>query len=109
MRLKYPTATNFISEQIKPNKEYQPKKKPQDIKKTIWGTPNKFSHQSIASAQRQSLSSYFVLKSNNNGVVVAKYIGSDRNIYLNTSIWVPKFLVTNMQGPKNLWGPKPRN
>jgi len=74
-------ATNFISEQIKPNKkEYQPKKKSQDIKKTIWGTPNKFSHQPIASAQRQSLSSCFVLKSNSNGVVVAKYIGSDKHL-----------------------------
>ena len=94
--------TNFISKQIKPNKKvYQHKKKSQDIKKTIWGTPNKFSHQPRASAQRQSLSSCFVLKNNSNGAVVAKYIGSDRNIYLNSSIWVPKFLVTDMLGDIN--------
>ena len=79
------------------------------MEKTIWGTPNKYSYQPKALAQRQSLSSCFVLKNNGNGAVVAKYIGSDRNIYLNTSILVPKFLVTNMQGPKNVWGPKPRN
>ena len=58
---------------------------------------------------RQSLSSYFVLKSNNHGEVVVKYVGKETNIFLNTSIWVPKILVTNMQGPKSSWGPKSRN
>jgi hypothetical protein len=43
------------------------------------------------------------------GGVYAKYVGKDKNIYINTSIWVPKILVTNMQGPKNIWGPKSRN
>jgi hypothetical protein len=47
-----------------------------------------------------------VLKNNSKGEVYAKYIGNDRNIYRNTSIWVPKVLVTNMKGPKNLGGPK---
>ena len=36
----------------------------------------------------------------------AKFVGNGRNIYHNASIWVPKVLVTNMQGPKNIWGLK---
>jgi hypothetical protein len=43
------------------------------------------------------------------GDVFAKYVGSGKNVYLYTSIWVSKILVTNMQGPKNIWGPKSRN
>ena len=43
------------------------------------------------------------------GKVVAKYVGKEANTYRNTSIWVPKFLVTNMQGPKSNWGPKSSN
>ena len=41
--------------------------------------------------------------------VIAKYVGKETNVYLNTSIWVPKILVTHMQGPKSSWGPKSRN
>jgi hypothetical protein len=43
-----------------------------------------------------------VLKNNSKREVVAKYVDKDTNVYLNTSIWVPKILVTNMQGPKNI-------
>ena len=35
--------------------------------------------------------------------MVAKYVGKEANTYRNTSIWVSKFLVTNMQGPKSNW------
>ena len=34
--------------------------------------------------------------------MVAKYVGKEANTYRNTSIWVPKFLVTNMQGPSQI-------
>jgi hypothetical protein len=44
-----------------------------------------------------------VLKNNSKGEVIAKYVGNNRNVYLNTSVWVPKILVTNMQGSKNDW------
>ena len=73
------------------------------------GTLNKYAYQPKAHAPQQNLTSCFVLKSNNRGEVVAKYVGKETNIYLNTSIWVPKILVTNMQGPKNIWGSKSWN
>ena len=34
--------------------------------------------------------------------MIAKYVGKETNIYRNTSIWVPKILVTNMQGPSQI-------
>ena len=75
----------------------------------MWDNPNKYAYQPKANASRQSMSSYFVFKNNNKGEVFAKYIGKGTNVYLNTSIWVLKVLVTKMQGPKNIWGPKSRN
>jgi hypothetical protein len=94
----------------KPKKQiYKVKNELQKSKNTIWATPNRYSYQPKAHAYRQSLSSCFVLKKNSKGEVYAKYVGKDRNVYINTSIWVPKILVTNMQGPKNIWGPKSRN
>jgi hypothetical protein len=68
-----------------------------------------YSYQPKAKVPRQSLSSCFVLKNNSKGEGIAKYVGNDKNVYRNTSIWVPKILVTNMQGPKIVWGPKTRN
>jgi hypothetical protein len=102
--------TYFSFAHDKPKKQvYKVKNEPQKPKNTIWATPNRYSYQPKAHAHRQSLSSCFVLKNNSKGEVYAKYVGKDRNVYINTSIWVPKILVTNMQGPKNIWGPKSRN
>jgi hypothetical protein len=67
---------------------------------------NKYAYQPKAHAPQQSLTSCFVLKKNSSGEVIAKYVGKKTNAYLNTSIWVPKILVTNMKGPKSSWGPK---
>ena len=75
----------------------------------MWVTNDKYAYQPKSLAPRQSLSFCFVLKSNNRGEVVGKYVGKETNIYLNTSTWVPKILVTKMQGPKSNWGPKSRN
>jgi hypothetical protein len=66
-----------------------------ETKKSIWGNPNKYAYQLKAHAPRQSLSSCFVLKNNSKGEVITKYVGEYANIYINTSIWVPKILVTN--------------
>jgi hypothetical protein len=44
----------------------------------------------------------FYVEEQQQGEVIAKYISNNKNIYRNTSIWVPKILVTNMQGPKNV-------
>ena len=75
----------------------------------MWATKNKYVYQLKTYAPRQSLTSCFVLKSNISGKVVAKYVRKETNIYKNTSIWIPMFLVTNMQGPKSNWGPKSSN
>ena len=88
---------------------YKVKNEVQKPKETIWATPNRYSYQSKAQASRSSLQSCFELKNNSKGEVIAKHIGHGKNIYINAFIWVPKTLVTNMQGPKNLWGPKSRN
>ena len=56
---------------------------------------NKYAYQPKFQLPQQSLTSYFVLRNNNSGKVGAKYVGKEANTYRNTSIWVPKFLVTN--------------
>ena len=47
----------------------------------------------------------YMLKKNKFGVVIAKFVGN-RNESIKRSIWVPKVLVTNMKGPKQMWVPK---
>ena len=69
----------------------------------MWGNKNKYAYQPKIYAPRQNLTSCFVLKSNSSGKVIAKYVGKETNIYMNTFIWVPKFLVTNMQGLNCSW------
>jgi hypothetical protein len=58
--------------------------------------------------------SYVLVKSSKDDVY-AKFVGKNRNhAYIfnngigtkNKSIWVPKSLVTNLQGPKQIWIPK---
>ena len=87
-------ATKLSPDQTKPSKQvmYMQKKIMQKPKELIWATPNKYAYQPKAHAPRQSLSSCFVLKSNNHGEVVAKYVGKETNTYKNASIWVPKIL-----------------
>ena len=98
-------ATNYVPDQTKPKKKvYQEKQVFQKPKELVWATKNKYAYQPKTYAPRQSLTSCFVLKNNSSGKVVAKYVGKETNIYRNISIWVPKFLVTNMQGPKSNWG-----
>ena len=102
-------ATNSVPDQTKPKKKvYQEKQVFQKPKESVWATKNKYAYQSKTYAPRQSLTSCFVLR-NNRGKVVAKYVEKETNIYRNTSIWVPKILVTNMQGLKSNWGPKSSN
>jgi hypothetical protein len=67
-------------------------------------TPNK----NKAHASRDIPPSY-VLRHNNVGKVVATYVGNESNIYVKRSLWVPKVLVANVEGPKSNWGPKRRN
>jgi hypothetical protein len=51
----------------------------------------------------------YVLRRNNVGKVVVTYVGNESNIYVKRSLWVPKVLVANVEGPKSNWGPKRRN
>ena len=103
-------TTNSAPDQTKPKKKvYQEKHIFQKPKESMWAIKNKYAYQPKTYAPRQSLISCFVLRNNSNGKVVVKYIEKETNIYRNTSIWVPKILVTNMQGPKSNWGPKSSN
>jgi hypothetical protein len=47
---------------------------------------NKYAYQPKAQPLQQSLTSCFVLRSNNSEKVVAKYVGKETNVYKNTSI-----------------------
>jgi hypothetical protein len=95
-------ATNFIPDQTKPKKKVsQYKLVQQKPKESVWDTMNKYAYQPKAQPLCQSLTSCFVLRSNNSRKVVTKYVGQEINVYKDTSIWVPKFLMTNMQDPKS--------
>jgi hypothetical protein len=48
------------------------------------------------------LDASYVLMRNKFGRVVALYIGPHQK-RSNTCVWVTKFLVTNMKGPKQIW------
>ena len=51
------------------------------------------------------LDSCYMLTKGTNGVK-AKFIGKPWMGSKNKAIWVPKSLVTNLQGPKQVWVPK---
>jgi hypothetical protein len=57
----------------------------------------------------RDISPSYVLRRNNVGKVVSKYVGNESNIYVKRSLWVPKVLVANVEGTKSNWGPKRRN
>jgi hypothetical protein len=47
----------------------------------------------------------YVLMKNNHEKVIALYVGP-HHMRPKTCVWVPKVLVTNMKGPKQVWVPK---
>jgi hypothetical protein len=47
----------------------------------------------------------YVLMTNKHGKVIALYIGPHHKTP-KTCVWVPKVLVTNVKGPKQVWVPK---
>jgi hypothetical protein len=79
----------------------------QDKKQSI----NNANHVSYTSASYVSHMSYhdfdasYVLMRNKFGRVVALYVVPHHK-RSKTYVWVPKFLVTNMRGPKQIWIPK---
>jgi hypothetical protein len=52
------------------------------------------------------LGSFYILKKDSKGVVCAQYVGRSLGSSKKKSIWVPKILVTNIEGPKKIWVPK---
>ena len=52
-----------------------------------------------------NINSFYVLTKGINGVK-AKFIGTSWMGSKEKVIWVPKSLVTNLQGPKQVWVPK---
>ena len=53
-----------------------------------------------------SFDSSYVLMKDSKGCVSAKYVGLPIYGAKKNAIWVPKTLVTNIQGPKKIWVPK---
>ena len=51
------------------------------------------------------INSFYVLTKGTNGVK-SKFIGTPWMGSKKKAIWVPKSLVTNLQGPKQVWVPK---
>ena len=54
----------------------------------------------------KSFDSSYILMRNSNGNVSAKFVGIPIDGAKKNAIWVPKVLVTNVQGPKKVWVPK---
>jgi hypothetical protein len=52
----------------------------------------------------KTLDASYVLTSKS-GKIVAKYVGGKQK-GSKTCVWVPKVLVSNVKGPKNVWVPK---
>jgi hypothetical protein len=48
---------------------------------------------------------FYVLMKNKYGKVIALYVGPHHK-RPKTYVWVPKVLVTNVKGPKQVWVPK---
>jgi hypothetical protein len=53
-----------------------------------------------------SLDSSYILKKDSKVVVFAQYVGRSLGSSKKKSIWVPKILVTNVEGPKKILVPK---
>jgi Zn finger protein HypA/HybF involved in hydrogenase expression len=53
-----------------------------------------------------SLDPSYIFKKDSKGVVCAKCVGRSLSSSKKKSIWVPKILVTNIEGPKKIWVPK---
>jgi hypothetical protein len=99
-------TTNLVPNQTKPKRRCSRRSRfSRNLRNQCGGTKNKFAYKPKSQSPRQSLTSCIVLRSNNSGKVVTKLIGHESNVYKHASIWVPKFLVTNLQGPKSSWGP----
>ena len=55
--------------------------------------------------RNRSHSTFYVIKKNTNGKVVAHKVGKKERSW-NHSIWVPKDIITNMKGSQMVWIPK---
>jgi hypothetical protein len=62
-------------------------------------------NKSQANVSSVKLDSFYVLTKGTNGVH-AKFIGTPWMCSKKKVIWIPKSLVTNLQGPKQVWVPK---
>jgi hypothetical protein len=80
-------------------------------KKPSLNNINHVSYSSNANASYVSYMSYhefdasYILMRNKFGRVVALYVDPYHKMS-KTCVWVPKYLVTNMKGPKQMWVPK---
>ena len=70
------------------------------MSKKSYGKKGQFSKKAISFDPR------YVRFKNSKGCVSAKVIGTPINGAKKNAIWVPKALVSNIQGPKKVWVPK---
>ena len=98
------TCSKCHKEGHKSNKCPQTRKKLSDVKNKnkltiksslIYTKPNR---------RNKSNSTFYVIKKNTNGKVVAHKVGKKERSW-NYSIWVPKGIITNMKGPQMVWVP----
>jgi len=68
-----------------------------------------YSEKNCTNNKAISFDSSYVQMKNSSGSVCAKYVGLPIFGAKNNAIWVPKTLVTNIQGPKKVWVPKRAN
>jgi hypothetical protein len=94
-----PKETIFEKSQVKYNEE--------DKMKTCFICKKKVEvHHMCKNKKTISFDASYVLRKNANGNVCAKFVGLPISGTKRKSIWVPKALVTNIQGPKQVWVPK---
>jgi FtsZ-binding cell division protein ZapB len=94
-----PKKTIFEKSQVKYNEE--------DKMKTCFICKKKVeAHHMCKNKKTISFDASYVLRKNANGNVFAKFVGLPISETKRKSIWVPKTLVTNIQGPKQVWVPK---
>jgi hypothetical protein len=71
-------------------------------------TPPKASKNVVENKPSSNYTCDYIVTLDHNGKMVVKYVGAYAMKAMRKSVWVPKVYVSNLQGPKSFWVPKPR-
>lgn len=72
----------------------------------LWIAKDKGDQLFKAHASHGKHESVYILRVNNLGKVVARYVVEQPRLSIRRQIWVPKLIVTNLLGPNSPWGSK---